>query len=607
MLVQPDNFEEVMSSLQGAPLLVCDTETNYCDFQLDRFIMGVAVKNPTGGSYYFPFRHEHTIQYVEGECNLPVGSLKTLIDLFLECTTVWHNKKFDLQQLEDEGYNAKDFKSYDTLTLSHMEDENKFSHKLYDLGRLVGRKKLGTEIDNIAVALSDNPEAKNKAEKHEAKKSGWQRIPPSVMGRYAEEDVEIPWLLFKLFMPRLQEDYDKETLKRLLEDEHDLTHVVRKMENLGLGVNQAKASHLISETQQRLEQVETRLGFEPSKPSQLAHRLYALPENGGLGFQPSGYSSRPSKEFTEGIPIMDSDVLARLNHQVVEDVLLWRKLSKAQSTYYLPFQRKSSRDGRLHADFRQHGTVTTRFACGEPNLQNLPRDMEETPVKSLLEPREGYELWEFDYDQQEFRLAVVYVNSEYYKKAMTSGKDIHSMTAQNIGAYNMFPNNPDQARYCGKQANFLIVNRGGPDVLKQQLWHNARIDLTRSLCKDFLDKWHETTPEFKKFAQQVQRAAEQNGFIKLWNGRKRHFTDGYKCAAAFNSLIQGGAAQIIYHSMRELDKLNYDICAQVHDALWIEIPIDKREECIEEVETIMGWPSKDFEFPFPVSKKLLAA
>lgn len=606
MLVTTENFQEAIDFLQGCDILTCDTETNYVKFDCDRHIIGVACLGVNGSrkAYYFPFRHEHEMQRHENDVNLPIELLPVVLNLIGTKRTIWHNGIFDLQQIEKEeiDWDVNEHFYYDTLNLSHMENENKFSHELEALAPLVKGKKLGKELDEIAIALGGG--GKNKAQKEAAKAKGWVKIPPSTMDLYAAEkgDVQITWDLFKLFLPRIQQ----QELIELYSRENRVSHMVRRMIQRGVGSSRSALEQKVIETQHEILELLDELGYEPGKPAQLAHRLYALPP-AGLGFRPESFSKRPSKEFSEGIPNMDEDTLARLDHPEVKKVLRYRSLVQDLSMYYGAWLENLDPSERIHAAYKQHGTVTTRWTCSKPNLNQLPRDEENKPIKKMLRAKEGYELWEFDYSQMEFRLAVVYVDSKKFRKLYDEGIDVHATTAQEVGAYNQFPNNPSQARYVGKQMNFLIINRGGPAVLKKQLWHNGRIDLPLGNCKAIHKAWHEENPEFEEFAAKVEQAARSRGFIKLWNGRIRHFDPkGYDHRAAFNSLIQGGAAQITVESMLELDKQRIELVGQVYDSIWCELPEAVVEEQKELIINTMSWPTKSFEFPFEVDCKRLA-
>lgn len=607
MLVTESTFEQSLEWLKQCNLLSCDTETNWCKFQSDRHLIGIAILGSVDGerkSFYFPYRHRNDMVMFDGDTNLPIELLAPVLGLIQEKKTIWHNAKFDLRQLEQEGFNTEGYFFYDTMLISQYENENKHSHELFQLGPLVGERKLGTEIDELAVALGGG--GKNAAEKDAAKTKGWDKIPPSAMAKYAEVDVLIPWKLFKLMWPAVkQEEQDK----LYSEQEIQLNHAVRCMEDRGVGTSRLALLEKVEQTEREIQELQDSLGFEPSKPAQLAHRLYALPPE-GLGFQPQSYSKRPSKEFAKGMPSMDSNILARLNHPDVEKVLRHRTLSKANDTYYQGWLDQLEPDERIRADFSQTGAVTSRWKCRRPNFHQLPRDDARMPVKSLLRAKPGYELWEFDYSQVEFRLGVIYVKSKFFRDGFISGIDVHKITAQNIGAYNQFPDDPNTARYVGKQANFLIINRGGPVVLQSQLWSNARLDVSIPTCKVFLDKWHDANPEWELFAKQAEAAAKERGFVKLWNGRVRHFNDSNfksKPRDAFNSLCQGGAAQIMNHSIILLHEAGYELVSQVHDAAWIEIPTDEVEREVPKVIEMMEWPTKDFDFPFTVEAKRLAA
>lgn len=589
MLIQTDDqFFEACMVIVDSPIITCDTETNWTSIREDQRIMGIAVLAPVGDSYntyYFPFRHEHDETLFQVE-NLPLNKLDDLIDLLTKKLTVWHNAKFDLRMLENEGIKVDHLHFYDTMLLSWMENEEKYSHGLFELGKLVGSKKLGKELDNIAKHLGSG-----------SKEVGWQKVPPDVMGKYAEQDVILTWELFKLFWPRIQE----QGLDELYGREVKISHLLRRIEDRGVLIDLPLAKQYAAEAQSRQEELLQLLGFDPGKPSQLAHRLYALPEHGGLGFRPLGFSSRKSKEF-KYLPIMDDDVLSRLNHEVVDQVREFRQLVKAKSTWYDGWVNHTDRYGRLHPNFKQHGTKTTRLSCENPNLQQVPR---QGKVKSLLRAPVGYELWEFDYSQVEFRLGSVYAECESILGAYREGFDVHSMTAKNIGAYEKFPDDPDTARYVGKQTNFLTIYGGGAGVLQKQLWRDAKLDVPEKECKKMLEQFHTAYPEFRDITYRCQSAVEQTGYVKYWNGRRRHFSNSYDYHKAFNSLIQGGAAQIMLESMLELDAAGFKIVAQVHDSVWIELPVGSIEESSEKIKEIMSWPTESFDCPFPVDGKCL--
>lgn len=547
--------------------------------------MGVSICIPVGElnvCRYFPFGHNHNESMFKLG-NLPREWLGELIKALEGHALIMHNAKFDLQVLETDGMRAPE-NWFDTIIMSWMENENKYSHSLEDLSRLVGVPKLAKKLDEIAKNLG-----------------GWEKIPPEVMALYANHDVLITWLLFKRFYKSLE----AQEMLSFLGRENHVTRIIQKIENRGILVDLGEAKRLEESALLELAQLRDELGFDPMKPSQLAHRLYAAPPQ-GLGFQPQSYSARKSKEFSRGLPNMDEDILARIMCPEVEKVLRYRHLVKENSTWYRGWQELADSQGRLHPSFKQHGTKTTRWSCGEPNMHQLPRDVLKSPVKSLIRATPGYQIWEFDYSQQEPRMAVVYSGCEVMGAAFRNGEDIHGITAQRIGAYNKYPDNPIKARYVGKQANLALLYTAGPKVLKWQIWHNARIDVPIAECREFHSTFHSTYPEFRTTNYRAQSVAEAQGYVTLWNKRRRRF-DAYDAHKAFNSIIQGGCAQVMIESLIRLDAEGYRILNQVHDAAWIEIPVDEVEFQVPKIISIMEWPTAEFDFPFPVDAKLLAA
>jgi DNA polymerase I len=593
MLIQSrEQFEHARTVLLDADTVAVDTETNWTDSWDLRELMGISThcmipENPNYDvSFYFPFRHEHNKNLFESK-NLPFSWLRDLSPAFerTDCIYVGHGFKFDFKVFEKEGIYING-EVRDTLLLSWMEDENKFSHELGDLAKTVGDIKLRKELISIGKNLG-----------------GWNKIPPEVMELYACGDARITFLLYKYFWQVLE----NQELTKLYPREEKKLRILTKMEKRGIQIDKDTAIKLSEEALAKMQETLDEFGYDPAKPSQLAHRLFAAPPE-GLGLKPiGGYSSRKSKEFAPyGIPNMSADTLSRLNHPECLRVLDYRSWQKANSTWYEGWFNKVASDGRIHPDFKQHGTITTRLSCTKPNMQQIPRDMEKTPVKSMLRAKEGYELWEFDYSQIEFRLGVIYAECTPVIEAYKQGFDVHQMTADRIGIQELSGLSQSEARYAGKQTNFLTIYGGGPTVLCYQLWRDAKIQLAFYVAEEILDGFDTTYPEFKKMRNKADSVGKSRGYVKLWTGRHCRFQWPSQTKDGFNRICQGGAAEIIFDSMIELDEQGFEIVSQVHDSLWIEIPIESSQEDRDRIHKIMEWPSEQFGIPFPVDEKQLA-
>lgn len=604
MLIQTrEQFELALTVLIQADLIAIDIETNWDTFPKsdswdsewdDKLLMGISTHCEIKGrdmemSYYFPFRHldfDTSLFKVNNE-NLPYSWLRELAVAFEkpDCEYIFHNFKGDDHVLRKEGIEVSGDIIWDTMIMSWMEDENKFSHRLADLGRNIGEKKLGKELKDIAKALK-----------------GWNKLPPEVMALYACEDARITYKLF----PKFKLSLESQQLLGLYPREELKTRILQKIESRGVGVHKDVATQLSEEAVANMQEAQAQFGYDPQKPSQLAHRLFSEPPE-GLGLQPiGGYSKRKSVEFPPGIPNMDKNILSRLGHEECLRVLEYRRWLKANTTWYSGWFYKTARDDRIHPTFKQHGTKTTRLSCERPNMQQIPRDIEKYPVKKMLKAKEGYELWEFDYSQIEFRLGAVYAECKPILEAYKGNLDVHKLTSERIGIQELSGMSAEDSRYAGKQTNFLTIYGGGVDVLIFQIWRDTKIALDYDVAEEILKRFHSELPEFKRCGYKCESVAKANKYVKLWTGRKRHFDVPWECYKAFNSICQGGAAEIIYESMIMLDEMEIEMVSQVHDSLWVEIPTDVVEQQKEKIIETMSWPGGKFGIPFPVDAKRLA-
>lgn len=595
MLIQTrEEFLQARTTLLKADVIAVDTETNWTEDWDARELMGISFhcRLPENDDYelsfYFPFRHNHDrTLFAQHNENLPYEWLRDL-SCVLERTDaifVGHGFKFDFKVLEREGIFLTGTLR-DTLLLSWMDNENKFSHELNELAKLVGDKKDRAELKDIGKHLG-----------------GWDKIPPEVMERYACGDARITFQLHEYFWPRIVE----QGLAELYEKEERRLRILVKIEQRGVLIDKDTAVKLSEEARKAMQDTLDEFGYNPGKPSQLAHRLFGAESEGGLGLPILGApTKRRSKEFPSGLPNMSESVLSRLNHPEAMRVLDYRSWQKANSTWYEGWFKKVGKDSRIHPEFKQHGTVTTRLSCTKPNMQQIPRDIERTPVKTMLRATPGYELWEFDYSQVEFRLGAIYAECAPILEAYKNGADVHQLTSDRLKLEELTGLSQSDSRYCGKQTNYLTIYGGGPDVLIYQVWRDARLMLPYPTAEDVLNEFHRSYPEWKKIAKKCEGVARSRGYVKMWNGRRRHFDVVWKYKDAFNSIIQGGCAQIIFDSMEELDSEGFEIVSQVHDSLWIEIPIESSEADRERIRKIMEWPGEKFGIPFPVDEKRLA-
>ena len=112
------------------------------------------------------------------------------------------------------------------------------------------------------------------------------------------------------------------------------------------------------------------------------------------------------------------------------DILLYRQLTKLNSTYAVGLVQYIEEDGRIHGKFNQTITATGRISSTEPNLQNIPIRMEKgKEIRKVFVPEEGNILIDADYSQIELRKLADMSGDENLIEAYNEAYDIHQITA----------------------------------------------------------------------------------------------------------------------------------------------------------------------------------
>ncbi len=88
-----------------------------------------------------------------------------------------------------------------------------------------------------------------------------------------------------------------------------------------------------------------------------------------------------------------------------------------------------------------------------------------------------------------------------------------------------------------------ILYGGGP----QRIADTCGLSLAEG--KTIFNGFWSQYPNVTRLVKQCERAAKTKGFVRLWDGHRRHFNHEWEYHKAFNSLIQGGAARIVQRAM----------------------------------------------------------
>lgn len=568
-----EEFDGFLAGMLSADYVAIDTEASGHDIRDGQgYCMGVSVSyyaqpGARAASQYFPFRHRNGYNYSK-------ESLQrfTFVVERLKCA-VFHNAKFDLVSLRTLGIEYVG-KFYDTMLMAHMVNENWASKALDWLGRtlLNDGKVRGADFQAWLKAF------------------GWENIPSEIMWEYASHDTELTLNLFNYLWP----DFDAQDFNGSLWDRRqNFVRLIADMESPGIRIDQGLCHEQAAIGRTRMELIAAELGFNPGSPKQLGEFLL-----GDLGLpvfawtQPDKQGNKTDKSkpsFDKAAMEKYDELLEELDNPAAKKVVEYRGWQKAVAVAYEGYPALVSPDGRLRPNYKLHGTVTGRLSCEKPNLQQIPRVSTKPwdgSLKSVFIPADGYQLWEADYSQLEFRLGAAYAKERGLLEEFSKpDSDVFTRMASELGF----------TRQDTKTLTYTLQYGGGINRLSQVFKVNE------SRAAEIRDTYFQTYPGFKTMTQKAAAVAKRRGYVKTWSGRRRHFqwpdSEAHK---AFNAIIQGGAADIVETTMLRMrsEVANNPDCKmllQVHDSIVFEIKEDKLDEylprikhCMENVQPEFG-------------------
>ena len=293
----------------------------------------------------------------------------------------------------------------------------------------------------------------------------------------------------------------------------------------------------------------------------------------------------PSGKKTKTGYSTDAETLESLRpyHTIIEDILMYRKITKLRGTYGDPLIAQADENGRIHTKLNQTGTATGRLASSDPNLQNIPvRDELGRELRKFFIADDGYVLIDADYSQIELRILSALSGDETMQSAFINGQDIHTSVAAQVFGISEDEVTPDLRRRA-KAVNFGIVYGIGEFSLAKDL------GITRKMAKEYIENYLATYSDVDKYLKDTIASARQDGYTTTYFGRRRNIPElssknrnlqAFGERVAMNSPIQGTAADVIKIAMINVNralkeaKIDARLIMQVHDELIVEAKAD---------------------------------
>ena len=538
--------------------IAIDTETT--GLERDSKLLGVSFCGEAGKAYWLP------VDKIEPFVMEAVLAGKLLI---------MHNAKFDLQVLARDDIDLYGNKIFDTMIAHQLLDENS-SH---------GLKYLAKTILGADVKMGKNPIIE----------SPLLDINYSDLVEYACADADYTFQLYQRFAPQLKQ----ENIGRLFYTvEMPLVKIVAQMEEWGIRLDAEKIvalqTQLFEESKGIVHEIYEISGkpFDINSPAQLSALLYDKLNLKSIKKTPKGKQSTDIESLSA---IKDA-------HPVVSKILRYREIDKLLSTYLekLPTL-VDKRTGRIHCNLHQNGTVTGRFSCSEPNLQNIPRG---DIIRSAFIPSYGHVFIDADFSQIELRCIAHYTQDENMLAAYRNDVDLHKKTIADILSKSIDAVTDDE-RFIAKSINFGLAYGMGATALSK------RLGVSRDEAQELMEKYFSVYSQVKRYIYQHQREVEKRGYVVNMFGRRRRIVGG-DYHKAFNALIQSTASDICKIQMVRLASAlpsSVKIVLQVYDELLFEVPKEEADAVLEQIVSIMetevsGLDGKEFSVPIKVEAKI---
>lgn len=539
-----DTFNAYIEKAIYNGIIAIDTETNNSLDPITCKLMGLCIFTPDEKAAYIPVNHKNRLtdellpfQVTEEDIRIALEKVKSA-----GTKTIWHNGKFDYEVLKCTCGIEMDF-YWDTLIGAKLLNENDISASLKSQYKM----KVDPTADKYDI-------------EHLFKGLPYEIFEPELFALYAAVDAYKTYYLFKY----QEEQFNKSDYERLrnlfFNIEMKNIKIIAEMELTGISVDKEYAKKLSEKYHKKAKLVEDKidavLGSLLPKIAEwrnTAEANYKDKKQNSSGKQ--SFSKSKSEQLKDPpdlnsplqlsillydvlkIPVVDDEsprgtgekILEKIDHPLCKLILEKRGIDKLLDTYIdvLP-EFTSSKDGKIHTSFNQLGTVTGRFSCDNPNLQNIP--VKDNSIRMMFVASDGYVLAGSDFSQQEPRILSIFSKDPKMTQSYLDNRDIYSTLA--TGIYNnRYEDNlehyPDgtlfeegNKRRKAAKVFMLGISYGlGASALAEKMGK------TYQEAQAVIDNFYNSFKEVGIFKKQSEEFARKTGYVEDYWGRRRRLPD----------------------------------------------------------------------------------
>ncbi len=612
---------------------------------------------------------------------IPRGERAELIEIMSDETIlkVFFNAKFDLFMLESVGVRCP----LRTSSGVRLVDEVSFMARVCNnLEKVFALKHLAKKYVKIDDDDQDTLHKATVSARRVAKKAGWAiatedthgkkpvkadywtpaavaRLMPEEAERlnidgeacslYAMTDVDRTIDLHSMYGEVMTDD----DLWKPYDDEMTLLGITMSMEREGVTVDRRRMNAVAAECRKKssaaLKRMTAATGIEGFNPNSSKHVQRMM-----FGGEP--LSLEIIKHTESGNASTDAEVKVAYQHEpLVRDLLVFNTSSKATSSFFNKYDKLATIDPRLparlrvlHPGYNQMGTLTWRFTCTEPNLQQIssPESSRSwareylVDIRQVFVPRPGKVWIAPDYSQVEVIIFADIFQIQSMIDAILTGDDMHTATTEKIYGGEDNPralvaadqilqlagierrthdiinemngvdwriseleSKYDQKGYRtqAKSTTFTKIFGGGPKALMG--WIPG---LTFTGAKQILKDYDDAFPEMAQKMEDIIAQGMRDGFVMTpWGTRLS--VDRWAAYKVVNHVVQHSAAilmkrgMIKCHEFIQRQRIRARIAMTIHDELVFEFDEDAAtNRVLRKIRDLMSDSEGVFKTPTPV-------
>jgi DNA polymerase I-like protein with 3'-5' exonuclease and polymerase domains len=293
-----------------------------------------------------------------------------------------------------------------------------------------------------------------------------------------------------------------------------------------------------------------------------------------------------------------------LEYPIIGTLLEYRTVQKALTSYgENMIEMINPVTSRLHADFRQIGAPTGRFACTNPNIQQVPHAVEYRRCFSGYP--DGRKLIIADYSQIELRILAEFSGDRGFIEAFNSGADLHRVTAAQVFNASLDQVTKEQRDFA-KRLNFGVVYGIGAQRFAMMT------GLSVPEAENVLRRYFTTYRQLDSYLREAADSAVRYRQARTMSGRLVRFrydeNDRQQISMTQrngkNTPIQGTSADILKRALRllkdELRETNAKVVNIIHDEIVVEADADEAPDIAEKVERTMRVAGEEYLKTVPV-------